>query len=273
MLIVAIVGVAIWLSVGRGNDAIAGPPELRRPTNWPSMDKTASTTPLGTPPPAPAERGDFTFMSTYDDKSPVTWDPCRPIRYVVNPAGQPVEGAALIQDAFVRAASATGLSFVDGGTTTESWTDDREPFQPDRYGDRWAPILIVWADGTTVDALSAPSAPEPVIVDGAEVGQRVLNPAGVGGPVAVRIDKAQQAHVSGKIALDVEDLGPTLAAPGGRDRVRAVIQHEVGHVLGLGHVDDPTQLMYKFGNESTEWGSGDLHGLRALATGDCRPEI
>ncbi len=272
-LILAIVGVAVWLSVGRGNDVIAGPPELRRPTDWPSMDKSASSTPLGTPPPVPSELGSFEFMSTHDDGTPITWDPCRPIHYVVNPEGQPAEGDRLIQEAVERAAAATGLHFIDDGASDETWTDQREPFQPERYGDRWAPILIVWSNGAIVGGLAAPSAPEPVQVDGKVVGEGQLDPAGIGGPVAVGLGESEQAHVSGKIALDAEDLGPLLQMPGGTDLVRAVIMHEVGHVLGLGHVKDPTQIMNEVATGVTDWGPGDLHGLHALATGECHPEI
>lgn len=272
-LVVAIVGVAIWLSVGRGNDVIAGPPELRRPADWPSMDKSASSAPLGSPPPVPAEHGPFEFINSNDDGTPITWDPCRPIHYVVNPAGQLLGGDALIREAIERAAAATGLRFVDDGTTDETWSDERHEFQPSRYGDRWAPVLIVWSNGSAVTALAAPTAPEPVLVAGKVVGRRLLDPAGIGGPVAVGLDEANKAHVSGKIALDVDDLARLMGAPGGSDMVRAVIMHEIGHVLGLGHVDDPAQLMYEFGGNLTDWGPGDLRGLHALATGECHPEI
>lgn len=44
-----------------------------------------------------------------------------------------------------RAAAGTGLVFIDDGLTDERWSKEREPYQPDRYGDRWAPILISWS--------------------------------------------------------------------------------------------------------------------------------
>ena len=50
--------------------------------------------------------------------------------------------------------TATGLVFVNEGTTDEAWTKDREPYQPDRYGERWAPALIAWSDEGQVPGLA-----------------------------------------------------------------------------------------------------------------------
>lgn len=267
-LVLAIVAAAIWLSVGRGNDVIAGPPELHRPNDWPSLNRDSSDAPLGTPPPLPAASGVNAFISSYDDRSPVTWDPCRPIHYVVNPARQPLQGDRLIREAVERASVATGLHFVDDGITDETWTKRRAAFQEARYGDRWAPVLIVWSNGTTIAELA------PVLSTAStDDAPSSRNPAGIGGPITMGMDKSAQAHVSGQIALDVEDLSPMLAVPGGFDRVRAVIMHELGHVIGLDHVEDPTQIMNSLAGDVTEWGPGDLRGLHALATGECHPEI
>ena len=53
----------------------------------------------------------------------------------------------------------------------------------------------------------------------------------------------------------------------------AVIQHELGHLLGLNHVDDPTQLRYKDAIDTSAYGNGDLNGLAHLGTGDCFPYL
>ena len=37
--------------------------------------------------------------------------------------------------------------------------------------------------------------------------------------------------------------------------------HELGHVVGLGHVDDPCELMNADNKGRTSFGSGDLRGL------------
>ena len=53
----------------------------------------------------------------------------------------------------------------------------------------------------------------------------------------------------------------------------AVIQHELGPLLGLNHVDDPSQLMYKNAIDTSAYGVGDLTGLAHLGAGDCIPDL
>jgi predicted Zn-dependent protease len=45
--------------------------------------------------------------------------------------------------------------------------------------------------------------------------------------------------------------------------------HELGHVLGLGHVQDPSQLMYPAHHGQATYGPGDLAGLAAEGDGAC----
>ena len=42
------------------------------------------------------------------------------------------------------AGAATGLWFVNDGRTAEAASRQRQAFQPDRYSDRWTPVLLVW---------------------------------------------------------------------------------------------------------------------------------
>jgi hypothetical protein len=254
VLVLALIGGAIWFTTDRGEEAIAGSPELVRPADWPSPPADVSPTPLGAPPPAPAE-GPFEFVARQEGSdAPVAWDPCRPIHYVVNPAGQPAGAEPLIEDAVARVSEATGLQFRYDGTTDEVWTDDREPFQEDRYGDRWAPVLISWSSAATVPALADDT-------------------AGQGGPLYLGFQQDELVSVTGAVVLDAEQLTPAMTFPDGPTHVRAVIQHELGHVVGLDHVDDPAQLMHPETSGTTDWGPGDLRGLHALGTGECRPEL
>lgn len=77
--------------------------------------------------------------------------------------------------------------------------------------------------------------------------------------------------VTGAVQLDALKLGAMLRQPNGPLSVQAVIMHEVGHVLGLAHVDDPNQLIYPLGSHVTDYGPGDLAGLARLGAGTCAP--
>ena len=259
VLVLAVLGAMYVSYVQKGGDPLAAgfAAPVPRPEDYPPVDDEVADTPLGTPPPAPATPGAFEFLATQDEGSaPVAWDPCRPIRYVVNPAGAPPGADALLDEAIARTSAATGLVFVDEGTTDEPWKKDRDPYQPDRYGEKWAPALIVWSNDAEVPGLAGYI-------------------AGLGGaiPRPVPEDPAGTlAYVSGQVVLDGGDLAAVIALPGGADGVRSVIQHELGHMMGLDHVADPAQLMFSEGDVA-DWGTGDLAGLHQLGSGPCFPEL
>ncbi|MDQ3465883.1 MAG: M10 family metallopeptidase domain-containing protein [Actinomycetota bacterium] len=185
-----------------------------------------------------------------DGLGPVTYSPCRPIHYVVRPDNAPPAGAALIEEAFSRAAVATGLHFVADGATTEPVTAQRDPYQPQRYGDRWAPVLVAWATPTEVPHFG-------VDVVGEAGSQRMGRPNG------------QQVYVSGQVYLDPSKLQHIIDTAG-LVAARAIIEHELGHLVGLAHVDDPTQLMHPRAQAAVSgYQSGDLEGLARLGAGEC----
>lgn len=257
----ALLGGLYWM--GNRNDSVASVagPSLtpQRPDSYPPVDESVAGEPLGAPPDAPQPAGPFEFAMTQESgEAPVAYDPCRPVRYVVNDAGAPPGSEGLIDDAIARTAAATGLVFVSEGSTSETWSKNREAYQPDRYDDRWAPVLITWSNDTEVPGLAGYIAG----MGGSTPRQDPTDPAGT------------LAYVTGQVVLDAADLGPALTQPGGADAVRSVIQHELGHLVGLDHVADPTQLMYSEGNTQVgDWAAGDLAGLHQLGTGECLPEL
>ena len=52
-----------------------------------------------------------------------------------------------------------------------------------------------------------------------------------------------------------------------------MILHELGHVMGLEHVDDPVQLMYPEIGAPDGLAAGDLNGLYQLGKAACRKDL
>ena len=227
--------------------------------DYPTPGREEAAAPLGQPAPVPATSAAYAFLDTGEDGQPVSYDPCRPIHYVTRSANSPAVGPELIQQAIAAVSRATGLVFIDDGATTEAPSAQRESYQPARYGDRWAPVLIAWE--TTAE--------DPSFTD-LEDGDTIL---GRGGSEAVSIGDTDFTYVSGQLALNAPAL-KSLIEQEGPARARGTIEHELGHVVGLDHVQDSTQLM----NPSDATGlnsyqAGDLNGLALLGQGECRPGV
>jgi hypothetical protein len=217
----------------------------------PSPQRAVSAERLGVPRLPPSHAGPHEFMAYQSDGvTPVAYDPCRPIPYVINPRTAPPGAEALVAQAVQRIAEITGLQFELEGTTDEPANPERGAFQPDRYGDRWAPVLIAWSDPGELPVL-----------DGEVVG--------IGGSTAIEAGpRSHLVYVTGMVALDGPQLAGIASGANGRAYVQGVILHELGHLLGLDHVDDPRQLMHARGRFAHPQ-SGDVTGLVRLGGGPC----
>jgi hypothetical protein len=203
--------------------------------------------------------GAYGFLSTTRDGTPMRFDACRPIRYVVNPDGAPAGAVQEIHDGFRRIAAATGLRFESAGSTTETHLPvnggtRRKSYQPDRYGSGlWAPLLITWTTERQ----------EPVLA-----GMTL----GYGGATSYWLSSTDQAYVTGEVVFD-RDLGVLRSGFGAGLTRGNLVLHELSHVLGLDHVADRRQLMNPSLNAETPdgFGAGDRAGLTRVgaAAGGC----
>ena len=192
---------------------------------------------------------DYAFLEARQGGcQPVRFNPCEPIRYVVNAALAPPGAVDDLQEAIRRMEAATGLDFVDDGQTDEPASVRRPRSLPERYGNRWAPVLIVWDHG-------------------AKFRMEPTNPAGG------RSFPMDSVSVSGVLIVNVD----TIAQDHGRARPASgfgegttwgrVFMHELGHLVGLGHVARSNQIMFpELGVQegAAEFQAGDLNGLRLI---------
>ncbi|WP_051640367.1 matrixin family metalloprotease [Cellulomonas sp. URHE0023] len=231
-----------WWAIGHDSVPPAGYEEAATPLGSPSYETLAAT-------------GNHAFAAMQPDGSgPVAWSPCRPIHFVVRQDGAPPNGDQLVTTAIARISAATGLVFVDDGATQEAPSTDRAAYQPDLYGKRWAPVLVAW------------STPE-------ETPELAGDTIGIGGSAPVT-QTGQSVYVTGSVTLDAPGMSELLATPNGVNSTIGVITHEFAHVVGLDHVDDPTQLMNPRASAAiSTLQQGDLAGLAVLSLGACAPHL
>jgi hypothetical protein len=213
--------------------------------------------PLGTPAAVPAGPGAHAFVGVQPDGSgPVAYDPCQPVHYVVNWATAPTGTAeGLLNGALAQVSTATGLRFVFDQTTLEPPSHNRPPVQQERYGDRWAPVLIAWSDEQEFPELAG-------------------DVTGAGGSISIEAGNGDALYVTGQVALDGPQLIEVAAQTDDDGVIASTIIHELGHLVGLDHVDDESQIMNPYTVPGIEsFAAGDLAGLAELGTGECFPGV
>lgn len=188
----------------------------------------------------------FAVWEYNDDGQPIRWDPCTPIDLVVAPEGAPAGAVEDLERAVGEVAAHSGLPLRLTGETDERPAARRDAYQPDRYGPRWAPVLVAWAQ------------PHENGLSLRDTDRGLAIPVAVGRPGA-------RVYVTGQVVLNArrDDL-----RPGFGDRADAwgsTLLHELSHLVGLAHVDDPGQLMATYPGEGpVAFADGDRAGLAAV---------
>jgi len=205
--------------------------------------------PLGEAPRVTGD-GSYRFIQHQpgDPNAPVTYNPCEAIQVEINPDGVDDEDQAreVVLSAMKRISTATGLRLVYAGPSDArpQWRSRTEPVLG-----RVEPVLISFATSDEVAELEG------------EV-------AGVGGSASVQ-RQGVRTYVSGQVTLDADAFDNLMDQSGGLDVVRAIAMHELGHLVGLAHVEDDRELMDAQNRGQLDFGPGDRRGLALLGKGPC----
>lgn len=210
---------------------------------------------------APAKAASDYKIFTNSDGTVVRWNPCAPIHYAVNASGaaDPQGAVSDVQTAIGRVAAATGLRFVYDGSTatvpTKAWLDGG--------GGTTSELVVAWARPGTAAGESDLFGTD---ADG-EGGWWESGTSSDGTHWVWQIKR-------GFVVIDPSGSAAYAPGFGGGETRGVLLMHELGHAVGLGHVDNRRDVMFPIITSAAPatWGAGDLAGLAKVgATAGCIP--
>jgi hypothetical protein len=180
----------------------------------------------GPQPPAPPASGPHTFLYQISGGY-ARWNPCAVLRYKVN-ADKALPGQrALLADVILEAEAATGVDFVYAG-------DFSGP------------------------ALRVPPAGADAVISFVNLQETPLESGSVG------VGGGQYQDWGGGVGKVVNGFAMFSNAYGTSSLQRDLMLHEIGHMLGLGHIQDPSQVMNPYVVDVPHYSNGDRQGLWQL---------
>ncbi len=243
-----------WRTIDKDKSNKKGKYELKAPTKWYGKKKMRVVVP-----PTRAFQGKVKNTAIKIDEgyeplgSKSSWtriasaktryNPCKPIKYAVNPNLLPADGVAVLTEAIFRIEMASGLRYKYDGTTNAI------PFRttPGKERDKKANLSVAWSTPDT---------------DAANLGGLVLARGGFNGTKYVQRRKTYELTKTG-LLMDASDVYEDRGFVNGAG-LGAVHMHELVHAAGLGHTDDSTQIMYPVVDAARPplYGKGDITGLQ-----------
>ncbi len=204
----------------------------------------------------PIEPDGYAFIEETLVGGPTRWNGCGAITYALELRQAPRYAEADVLTAFDSLGRATSLRFVRADVPRIGLGDTFERMADREHGmtDLGPDVVLVWVSHARYARM----------VDA----DRVRRPS-IATTFWFTTSGARPELVGAVVILDAKTAGE-----GGFDgwwSHGATVLHELGHAVGLAHVDDPDQIMYggRWPDLDTSgWGSGDLEGLRRLGRAD-----
>ncbi|MDQ1748164.1 MAG: hypothetical protein QOD07_2427 [Frankiaceae bacterium] len=248
-------GLALTLGAGLGAAVRGEHTVVRRVTSVVTVDSKPSATPRANANAAvslpqaqvrrAAAKAGFAFLDPPGLNGEVDrWDPCVPIHYVVDVEVGPPTAAADVAWAIGQVSRATGMRFVDDGTTKEQPDDGRKDVRQTKAGWRWAPVLIALVPDSVFHGKGLHADKDSLAYTDPDIYSDSSGDAQI---------------VTAQVVVDADDL-----TDGGHDDPGALgptLLHEFGHLVGLDHVHRSGEIMQPDGGGVTSYGPGDLAGL------------
>lgn len=179
----------------------------------------------------------------------IQFNPCRPVRWKLNTQYAPPGVKAEVKQALQQLSSATGIRFPYAGKThaipgsSRSWPGNTN-------------MVVAWADPSQTKW---------------DLHGNVIGRGGQLRTAFARGAKGKHALQITRSGLVLDNTFPAPAGFVGPNARGAIIIHELGHVVGLGHTSDIAQMMYPSAENvyNGVYQAGDLTGLRhvGLMTG------
>ena len=180
--------------------------------------------------PADVPTGPHTFLYT-GGGGIARWNPCQKLTYVVNDDRATSAQRDLLDSVILEAEHASGIDFVYVGETSGGL--DGQPPQGAR-------AVIGFSDGSATPQLSGGT-------------------VGIGGGSFYAGTPTRDGSVASGYALFVNSFGTSV-------QQRELMLHEIGHMLGLGHINDATQVMNPYVVSLDHYANGDRAGLHRLGS-------